>query len=162
CRPSGEPRRAIILLNSGGIYRIGPNRLYVAIARRLARAGDLVLRLDISGVSDSAARPGGEGDIVYSGYAVRDVGVGVGWGRRNGARSVAVVGLCSGAYHALKAAVAGQPIDTVVPINPLTFFWKPGMPLDFSALRVMLDTARYQKSVTNVESWRKLLRGDVD
>jgi hypothetical protein len=162
CRPYGEPRRAVILLNSGGIYRIGPNRLYVALARRLALAGDLVLRFDISGISDSTARPGAEENIVYSDHAVGDVGVAVDWCRRHGARTVAVVGLCSGAYHALKAAVAGQPIDTIVPINPLTFFWKPGMPLDFSALRVMLDTARYQKSVTSVESWRKLLRGDVD
>jgi hypothetical protein len=70
--------------------------------------------------------------------------------------------LCSGAYHAFKAAVAGEKIDTVVPINPLTFFYTPGMPLDFAAFRVTEDVQRYQKSVRSAASWKKLLRGDVD
>jgi pimeloyl-ACP methyl ester carboxylesterase len=155
-------RRAIVLLNAGGVYRVGPNRLHVAVARRLASRGDLVLRVDLSGIGDSRPRPGAAENVVYSDHAVADVAACVAWARREGAREVAVVGLCSGAYHALKAAVAGQPIDTVVPINPLTFFYKPGMPLDFAAFRVTTDAQRYGKNLRSAESWRKLLRGDVD
>jgi hypothetical protein len=73
-----------------------------------------------------------------------------------------VCGLCSGAYHEFKAAVAGQPIDTVVAINPLTFFWQPGMPLDFAAFRVTADAQRYQRSARSLASWSKLVRGGVD
>ena len=156
------PRRAVILINSGAIYRIGPNRLYVTLARRLAARGDLVVRADLSGIGDSRARRGADENTVYSDHAVADIDAIVAWARRQGVREVAVAGLCSGAYHAIKAAVAGQPIDTVIPINPLTFFWKPGMPLDFAAFRVTRDAARYGKSVRNAESWRKLLSGGVD
>ncbi|MDB4957471.1 MAG: hypothetical protein JWO36_5040 [Myxococcales bacterium] len=154
--------RAVILLNAGATYRIGPNRLHVELARRLAARGDLVLRVDLSGLGDSAARPGAAENVVYSDHAIADVGLAVAWARQQGAHKVAVVGLCSGAYHALKAAVDGQLIDTVVPINPLTFFWKPGMPLDFAAFRVTTETARYQKSLASPSSWLKLLRGDVN
>ena len=122
--------RAVILLNAGSIHRIGPNRLYVALARRIAARGDLVLRLDLAGIGDSRPRGTQPDNVVYSPTAVDDVGAAVAWCKRQDARTVTVVGLCSGAYHALKAAVAGHPIDAIVPINPLTFFWKPDMPLD--------------------------------
>jgi pimeloyl-ACP methyl ester carboxylesterase len=151
--------RAVILLNAGSIPRVGPNRLYVVLARRLAARGDLVLRVDLAGIGDSRPRGAQPDNVVYSPSAVDDVATAVAWCKRQDARTVTVVGLCSGAYHALKAAVAGQPIDAIVPINPLTFFWKPGMPLDFAAFK---DAARYQKSVTSVQSWKKLLRGGVD
>jgi pimeloyl-ACP methyl ester carboxylesterase len=48
---------AVILLNAGLIHRVGPNRLYVKIARRLAGLGFTVLRIDLSGIGDSAVRP---------------------------------------------------------------------------------------------------------
>jgi len=156
-----QPRRAVILINSGAIYRIGPNRLYVTLARRLAARGDLVIRVDLSGIGDSRTRRGDE-NVVYGDHAIADVGAIVAWARRQGAQHVSVAGLCSGAYHALKAAVAGQPIDTVIAINPLTFFYKPGMPLDFAAFRVTQDAQRYGKNVRSAESWKKLLSGKVD
>jgi len=161
-RLRSEPLRGVILLNAGAVPHVGPNRLYVKLARRLAARGDLVLRLDLSGIGDSPARPGAEENVVYSDHAIRDIAIAVDWVRRQGAREIAVVGLCSGAYHGFKAAVAGQPIDAVVPINPLTFFWVPGMPLDFAAFRVTETAQRYGKSVRNAESWKKLLRGGVD
>jgi pimeloyl-ACP methyl ester carboxylesterase len=161
-RMRAEPVRGVILLNAGAVPRVGPNRLHVPLARKLAAHGALVLRLDLSGIGDSAPRPGCAENVVYSEQAIRDVAAAVLWVRRQGAPEVAVVGLCSGAYHAFKAAVAGEPIDTVVPINPLTFFYTPGMPLDFAAFRVTEDVQRYQKSVRSAASWKKLLRGDVD
>ncbi|MCX5747431.1 MAG: alpha/beta hydrolase [Proteobacteria bacterium] len=159
---TAPPRRAVILLNSGAIHRIGPNRLYVDLARRLAARGELVVRADLSGMGDSRPRPGAPENVVYSDHAVADVGVLVAWARRQGATTVAVGGVCAGAYHAIKAAVAGQPIDAIVPINPLTFFWKPGMPLDFAAFRVTSEAARYADVARSSAAWKKLLRGDVN
>lgn len=161
-RMRAEPIRGVVLLNAGAVPRVGPNRLHVPIARKLAARGAIVLRVDLSGIGDSAVRPGRDENVVYSDDAVRDVAAAVAWVRRQGAPEVAVVGLCSGAYHALKAAVAGEPIDTVVPINPLTFFYKPGAPLDFAAFRVTEDAQRYQKSMRSTAAWKKLLRGQVD
>jgi len=161
-RSAAPPRRGVILLNAGAVGQIGPNRLHVVLARRLAAAGDLVVRLDVSGIGDSRVRAGAEENVVYSVHAIADVGMAVDWVRRNGVAQVAVVGLCSGAYHGFKAALAGQPIDTLVAINPLTFHYKIGMPLDFAAFRVAADAMRYRKSIASGSSWRKLLRGQVD
>jgi alpha/beta superfamily hydrolase len=161
-RDTPKSGRGVILLNAGAVGHIGPNRLYVELARTLAARGDHVLRVDLSGIGDSEPRPGGVENTVYSDHALGDVAACVAWMRREGARTVAVAGLCSGAYHALKAAIAGQPIDTVVAINPLTFHYVPGMPLDFAAFRVTADAQRYAKSARSSESWKKLLRGDVD
>jgi hypothetical protein len=49
-------RPAALLLNAGLLHRVGPNRLYVGLARRLAAAGVPVLRFDYSGLGDSESR----------------------------------------------------------------------------------------------------------
>lgn len=49
-------RPAILLLNAGLLYRVGPNRIYVRLARALASAGFVTLRLDFSGIGDSESR----------------------------------------------------------------------------------------------------------
>ena len=46
----------IILLNAGRLHRVGPNRMSVRLARRLAELGFVVLRLDFSGIGDSLVR----------------------------------------------------------------------------------------------------------
>jgi alpha/beta superfamily hydrolase len=53
--PSGE-HLAIVILNTGIIYRTGHNRMYVTLARTLAKAGHTVLRFDMSGIGDSDNR----------------------------------------------------------------------------------------------------------
>src|SRR5215467_3344973 len=51
-----QERMAVILLNPGIVHRVGPGRIYVKIARRLASTGLTVLRFDFSGIGDSAPR----------------------------------------------------------------------------------------------------------
>ena len=53
--PVGRPprRTALVLLNAGLVHRMGPFRLYVQLARRLAAQGYVVLRFDQSGLGDS-------------------------------------------------------------------------------------------------------------
>lgn len=160
-RPAAAPTRAVILLNAGAVGRIGPNRLYAELCRRFAEEGALAIRCDLSGIGDSLPREGENENVVYHGRAIDDVAAAVRWAQAAGAREIVVAGLCSGAYHALRAALAGLPIDTIVVINPLTFHYVPGAPLDVAAFRITADAARYRKSVTSGASWRKLLRGEV-
>lgn len=162
---SQPPRRAILLLNAGATHHVGPNRLYVTLARRWASLGHVVLRMDISGIGDSLPRPGETENTVYTARAGEDILEAIRYLReRHATTEFRAIGLCSGAYHAFKAAVDGAPLDAIVMINPLTFFWKEGMSLDapMPDERVVSEAWRYQKSAFTLQSWLKLARGGVN
>lgn len=161
---SGQPAvDAILLLNAGANHRVGPGRLHTYFARRWAARGRLVMRMDVSGVGDSAPRAGEPENALYSPWAIKDVEEAVKYLRdQRGARSVVAIGICSGAYQALKAAVAGVPLSGVVVINPLVFFWKEGMSLTFPPSVVAGSAAHYRKSAFQIQTWKKLVTGGVD
>jgi alpha-beta hydrolase superfamily lysophospholipase len=163
--PSGKQRstRAFMLLNSGAIPHIGPSRLYVDLARRWAARGYLVLRFDQPGIGDSPPFPGEEENVVYSESALRGVKAALDFllGQQH-AIDVYAVGLCSGAYHALKGAVAGFQLTGVAVINPLVFFWKRGMSLAYPPYQVAEAAASYKRSALNWQKWKKLFTGKVD
>ena len=162
--PPPAARPAVLMLNSGSVHHIGPNRLWVRLARQWAQRGITVLRIDISGIGDSDVREGAQDNVVYSPHAMQDVAAALVYLRAQaGATECHAMGLCSGAYHALKAAVAGQEIASSLMINPLTFFWKQGMELsDVKDYEVNALTAKYRRKLTTGEPWRKLLRGELD
>jgi alpha-beta hydrolase superfamily lysophospholipase len=159
----GAPRDVVVLLNSGTIHHIGPSRVYVTIARSCAARGVPAIRIDLSGVGDSGLRAGEKENSPYADSARTDIREAVEFAAKRypGAR-VHLIGLCSGAYHGLKAAVAGLPLKSVVVVNPLTFFWKPGMPLDYADFQITSESNRYARSAGSLASWLKLLRGGVD
>ena len=159
---SPERRLGILLLTAGAIHHVGPNRLHVTLARKWAAEGHVVLRLDVSGIGDSRTRAGELENVVYGHRAGEDVAMALRYLRAQPeVDRVVVVGLCSGAYHGLKSALAGESIDALVPINPVTFFWKDGMSLDYPAHIVASESHRYAQSMFRRASWMKLLRGDV-
>jgi alpha-beta hydrolase superfamily lysophospholipase len=161
--PVAANGKAVILLNAGAVHRIGPSRLYVSIARHLAAQGYTALRMDISGIGDSRPRPGAPENVVYSEHAVDDLRQALEFLRNDwNITEVHAVGLCSGAYHAFKAAVAGLPLSGVVVINPLTFFWTEGMSLQYADHRVASDIRRYRTNAYRIAPWIKLLRGNVN
>ena len=51
--PRGVPAPAVVFLNAGVLHRVGPHRLHVLLARRLAEEGFAGLRLDLGGIGDS-------------------------------------------------------------------------------------------------------------
>jgi alpha-beta hydrolase superfamily lysophospholipase len=157
-------RTAVLMLNSGAVHDIGPNRLWVRLARQWAARGLVALRVDIAGIGDSPARPGAEENVVYSPHAMQDVAAALAYLRdQAGADACHLVGLCSGAYHSLKAAVAGQPVASALIINPLTYFWKPGTPLnEVKDYELEELTSKFRGKVFTREPWLKLLRGQLD
>jgi alpha-beta hydrolase superfamily lysophospholipase len=48
-----ERRIGFVLVNAGVVPKVGPFRLYVQLARRLAGAGIVTLRFDLGGIGDS-------------------------------------------------------------------------------------------------------------
>jgi len=155
--------RALLLLNAGAVPRIGPNRLYTQLARHWAARGYLVLRVDQSGIGDSATRAGEPDNIVYSDHALADATAALDFLRAQPqVRELRAIGLCSGAYHALKSAVHGDALAGVIVINPLTFFWTEDQSLDFPAFKVASDAGHYGRAALDAGKWRKALRGQVN
>lgn len=159
--PPGAP--AVLMLNSGSVHLIGPNRLWVRLARRWAAQGMTVLRIDLSGIGDSPARPGQDENVVYSASAKADIAAALAHLKTTvGAGDCHLLGLCSGGYHALKAAVAGLDIASSVVINPLTYFWQDGStPSDVKEYEVVELTAKYRSKLLTAEPWLRLVRGDL-
>jgi alpha-beta hydrolase superfamily lysophospholipase len=157
-------RRGVILVNDGATHHIGANRIYVTMARRWARCGYTVLRMDLAGLGDSATRPGRHENEVFPPAALDDVRAAIDYLQdRYGARDITIGGLCAGAYHALRSAVAALPVDRVLMVNPLNFFWKEGMRLtDLQLAEVVRNPAVYRTRILSVDSWKRVLTGKVN
>jgi alpha/beta superfamily hydrolase len=162
--PEGEVRRrGVVLLNSGGDHHIGPRRLYVSLAREWAKRGYVVLRMDLSGLGDSAAQPGQPVNELFPIGAIEDIRVAVDFIRRQHAVSdVTLTGICSGASHAVRAGMAGVQVNRLLLINPLIFFWRDGVNVnDVQPWEVVHKPAAYLGRALSIEAWRRLLFGDV-
>lgn len=157
-------RRAVILLNAGADHHIGPSRLYVSLARRWARSGYVVLRMDLAGVGDSGIRPGRVQDDVFPQEALDDIRAGIELLRSNyQIRDVTLAGLCSGAYHALRAAVAELPVNCILMVNPQNYFWRPGETLQGLQLaEVAHNPGLYRARLFSKSAWRRMITGRVN
>jgi len=95
---------ACLLLNVGINHRIGPRRINVKAARRLAQAGIPSLRFDLSGVGDSRASSGRED---FRAQSLADMRAALDQLQAaTGATRFLVFGICSGAASALALALA--------------------------------------------------------
>jgi alpha-beta hydrolase superfamily lysophospholipase len=157
-------RRAVILLNPGADYHIGANRMHVSLARRWARRGYYVLRMDLAGLGDSAKRPGQPENEVFSPVALEDVRAAIEFLRnRYDISDITLGGLCSGAYHSLRAAVAALPVHRILLINPENYFWQEGMTLaDLQLADVVRNPSVYYMRVRSAAAWIRLLSGNVN
>lgn len=112
CLPAGSLRAALVLFNAGVIHRIGPHRLNVRLARRLAADGIASIRFDLAGLGDSA-RPAG--DKSFEEQAVADVRAAMdALYARCGLSSFTLFGFCSGAYHGYATAQVDERVSGLV------------------------------------------------
>lgn len=155
-------RPALVFLNVGANHRVGPNRMYVALARDLAAIGYFCFRFDIEGLGDSLAADGRENEL-FSMRSVRDIGAAATLlNRIRGVRRVVVVGLCSGAYLGFHAAFTDPRVVGQILINPLTFEWKTGDPIEPSVRKDYKSTRYYLRALLDRKVWAQALRGGVD
>jgi pimeloyl-ACP methyl ester carboxylesterase len=157
-------RRAVILLNIGADYHIGASRMYVSLARRWARRGYYVLRLDFAGLGDSNTRAGRIENEVFPPEALEDIRAAIDFLlTRYGIREISVLGLCAGAYHALRAAVAGLPLVRILMVNPSNYFWDQTMSLEGLQLtEVVGNPGIYRERIFSLRAWRRFLTGQVN
>jgi hypothetical protein len=71
-----------------------------------------------------------------------------------------VIGHCSGAYYALRVALLDTDLDSIVLINPLTFFWHDGMQIEDPTTAPILAAAamNYRQNVFSPKHWAGILR----
>ena len=163
--PANEIRkRAVILLNAGADHHIGASRLYVSMARRWAQHGYTVLRMDFGGVGDSGTRPGRSDDDVFPKEAIEDIRSAIAFLRdAHAIQDVSLAGLCSGAYHALRAAVAGLPVSRILMVNPQNYFWREGETLQGIQLaEVVHNPGVYRERMFSRTAWKRMLSGQVN
>jgi pimeloyl-ACP methyl ester carboxylesterase len=110
-----EDRPTVVLLNAGRIHRVGPNRLYVKLARRLGALGYPVVRFDLSGIGESGAR---EDDRPLPESVVADTASVMNHlGANRGSDRFVLMGVCSGAAFSAGIALADSRVVGVVLIN---------------------------------------------
>lgn len=144
-RPPPPDDPAIVILNAGVIHRAGHHRMTVTMSRILARAGYLTLRFDFSGIGDSEPR---NDELSPVDSCLADIKQALDWLEVDSKVSrVILVGLCSGADHAVLYGHTDRRVVALVLIDP-----------SFPA------TARYYlhsiaSKLTSLRNWRKLLTG---
>ncbi len=110
---------AVVLLNAGLLHRVGPSRLNVELARSLAARGLTALRFDMAGVGDSELQVGGMLDIERSRQDVIEAVDAL--ASATGIDEFVVIGLCTGAYNAFRAALVDERIVGTVLIDGYSY-----------------------------------------
>lgn len=118
--PRTSPQAVTVALLSAGITpKSGPFRLYVELARRLAREGFRTLRFDLGGIGDSGQEltehPLRERTRLQIRAALDHLQ------DRWGAGEIALGGLCSGAEDAFSYAEHDGRVKRVVMIDPFAY-----------------------------------------
>jgi pimeloyl-ACP methyl ester carboxylesterase len=114
----------VVFLNAGLINHVGPARLWVLLSRRLAAAGFRCLRLDLSGLGESPARPGRSPNIACPPEAIEDMATVIGAISSDPEADVVLLGLCAGAYHSIESGIAIKTRG-ICAINPMLSFEPP-------------------------------------
>lgn len=138
-------RPAVLVLNAGVLHRVGPHRLHVTLARRLAERGRFALRLDLSGIGDSRAVPGA---LSFRDSSVADARAAMDWlAAETGAQRFVIFGLCSGADNALATAATDPRVAGIVVIDP------PAYVTPRARLRRLADRMRHLGGAREVLRW---------
>ncbi len=110
CGPSSESPAplAVLMLTPGMLHHVGPMRLHVQLARRLANYGIPSLRYDLSGIGESLAVGSGGSSLQR---ATREAIAAMDWMQQEcDIEKFVLFGLCSGADDALAIAQYDQRV----------------------------------------------------
>lgn len=163
-------RVGVNLLNPGLKNRVAPNRLYIKIARALAKKGYYVLRMDPEGIGDS------EGEIpedlvvdiwgdIQQGRFVQDVLVmNHYFMKRCVLDHLVLMGSCGGAITALLVAEKDPSVDSLVLVDiPVILSSKKTISEDYLKIIEVDDgyrsslTSYYFRSIFDPRRWLRVL-----
>ncbi|MHC4593582.1 MAG: alpha/beta fold hydrolase [Planctomycetota bacterium] len=160
----GHDFPVIILLNAGILHRVGPSRLYVKMARELASRGFAVLRIDFSGIGDSAAR---NDDLPFEEKWVNEVREVMDFlAETRGAGRFVLMGICSGAEFSFKTACVDSRVAGAVLINPQAHLHdSSNEELNSYIHKRVIVRHNWRIALFSsflIKKWLKAIRGEVD
>lgn len=161
--PANPDLPAVVFLNVGANHRVGPNRMYVTLARELAARGYVSFRFDVAGIGDSPVDSSACENRLYSKDSVADVKAAMTFLTRiRGVKRFVLAGVCSGAYLAFHAGMEDARVAGQIVINPQTFEWKEGDSVELSIRRSYKSTRHYMRALLDRRVWTEVLRGEVN
>ncbi len=113
--PVDAAATSVVILNAGVLHRVGPHRLHVVLARRLAALGFPTLRLDLGGIGDSVASSDAP---TFRESAVADTRLAM--SGLTTPRHV-LFGVCAGADNALATALVDDRVAGIVLVDPYVY-----------------------------------------
>jgi hypothetical protein len=151
---------AVILLNAGIVHRVGPQRLYVKIARSLAAMGFVVLRFDFSGIGDSRVR---HDNLPFEKSTISETKEAMGYlEAEKGIGRFILAGLCSGADISLKTACCDPRVVGAVLLNAQGDQLDTGEALRSYFLLSARARSFWKSALFNPQKWWRVLTGDID
>lgn len=135
---------AVVFVSAGLLHRVGPNRLYVDLARRLADRGYTSIRFDLSGVGDSELGEAGPLYIERSRQDVIDTMDSI--QGMFGIDRFFLVGLCTGAFNSFRVAGIDERVSGAVLLDGYAY------PTVRSRIR------HYRGRVLEPQRWARYLR----
>ncbi len=149
CEPEAPRGPWVVFLNAGSVHHVGPNRLWTTFGRRWAESGIPSARIDASGFGDSDPvfptdeRAGASTRALYTAPTERDVRAVLDWlTETRGPQEFVLVGLCSGAYFALRLGARDRRVVGVGLLNPRAIVWDSEYPA-IEASHKLADIARH-------------------
>ncbi len=164
--PASPGSKAVVLPNAGSVCNIGPNRIYVQIARALAASGLTMVRFDLRNLGESVTGDVEGANAPYPDLASADLSDILQYLRDHfDLGTITLAGLCSGSHAAYHYGLSNQDVEVreLILINPLTFYWHPGMSLSNPMEHRNVRNAKtYARSLKSARNWRRLLTGHVN
>jgi hypothetical protein len=164
CEPEVPLARApaVLILNTGGDPRAGIGGFAASAARRLAAAGVASLRFDFAGLGDSPMADGAVRCHVYETPREAEMAAAISLLAERNSSGVVIVGVCAGAYHAMRTAWHDPRVTGFYAVSPVKLIWKPGDSLAFGRKDLGKATRVYTKAMVEADTWKRLLQGRID
>lgn len=155
-----KPKTWVLALNSGLQCRTGPRRLYVRLARHLAKQGYGVIRADLPGVGDSEGPTPPTHFDLHDPTNVRNIVEYV--MTTHEPDNVVLLGLCSGARAAIKAGKLNPEVAGVIALSMPTYTASPGSTRSPEEPKNRLSRARGMRNVERLKNaFRKKKYADL-
>jgi hypothetical protein len=158
-----SPPLGVLFLNSGLTHHVGPNRLYVTLARELAAMGLISFRFDYAGIGDSEARRDGVPPEQSLLEETREAMAHLTATR--GVESFMLLGICSGAAVAYLVARSDSRVKAAALINAQGHLHGTN-PRAFDEIHTRATTRHAWRmalfSSFRSKNWRKALKGRLN